>query len=655
VSEEPEQPDAPAQTPEPRRRWRRLAVVAAVVVVLLGVAGTAAGAYYAAIELPPLSEPPSATTLYYADGKTVLARLGDQSRFVVDTKALPLAVRAAVLSAEDRDFDKGGPTNRPSVIARQYARIEFKLSGGNVRLIPMAAKLEQEVGKATILDRYLNVIYFGRGAYGIEAGARAYFGKPAAQLTREEAMVLAGVIESPGDGKYDPARSAAEAKRRWEYVKAGMVDPLGALTAADAARMQMPNVIPPADGARAVATFVPDGPAGLAAKQVAAELRQHAPMKGKPIHRMGYEVVTTIEAPAQQALERLANPKTTGSMLAGHPTNLQAAAVVVQPKTGRVLAYYAGDHGDGSDYAHWYRDEQGNPTGFGYHPPGASFAVYDLAAALGQGISLRSRWASPATMAFPRSRPASQPVTDTGRCPTGGTTCTLAESVTAGLNVPLFALTEQIGHQTVIETAHRVGIDTMRNIDGRRVDLGQAKDVRPGFTPEVGLGMHPITVLDHANGMATFAGGGMRANAHFVSSVSQRGAEIYRDGSQPRQVVPSGVVTDLTWALHQNRDGRLADGRSTAAVTGTWHVTGRPAETAHAWIAGFTPQYAMAVWVGNRTDEVPLKDRTGAQVTGSTLPALIYRGLMGAVHAGTLPAPVPAPVYLGDPSKGNAR
>jgi membrane peptidoglycan carboxypeptidase len=650
----------PASALPPRRRWRRWAIIVAVVALPLGVSGTAAGAYYASISLPKLSTLAGATTLYYADGKTVLARLGREARFVIDTRTLPAHVRAAVLSAEDRDFDKGGPAHRPSVIARQYARIEFDITGNNVRLLPMADKLERDLGKEKILDRYLNTVYFGRGAYGIEAAARAYFGKATARLTAEEAMVLAGVIESPGDGKFDPARNPEQARVRFDAVKAGMVDPLGVLSSADAARMRVPAVLAPEAGSRLVSTFIPSGPTGLVAQQVLAELRRLPPTKDKPAAFMGYQVVTTIESSAQQALERFASAKGSGSVLAGQPANLQAAAVAVQPKTGRVLAYYAGDLGEGSDYAHWYTGDNGEPTGYGFHPPGTSFAIYDLAEALRQGISLRSRWDAPPTRQLPRVGAGQRPpLTDSRRCPTGGTSCSLADSVTTGLSVPLYGLTERLGVDKVVGMARAAGVDSMKGIDGNRISLPAQTDnqnLRGLFTPDVGIGAYPITVLDHATGMATFAARGERAPAHFVASVSHGGTEVYREAPQTTSIgLTAAQLDDLTWALHQHRDARLVDGRSTAVVTGTWHMTNRVTEPAHAWIAGFTPQYGVAVWVGNRKEELPLKDRSGAYITGSTLPAQIYRGFLGEMLAGTPHAPVPSPAYGGDPKAGNAR
>ena len=129
-------------------------------------------------------------------------------------------------------------------------------------------------------------------------------------------------------------------------------------------------------------------------------------------------IVTTIDARAQQLLEQTADETVAGSVMGGQPGNLQAAAVAVAPGTGRVLAYYGGHDGTGADYAGTYRDADGQMAGFGAHPPGQTMNVYTLAAALDQGISVRSRWDAPSVKAFPASgRPVQNPVRDTVDAP----------------------------------------------------------------------------------------------------------------------------------------------------------------------------------------------------------------------------------------------
>jgi membrane peptidoglycan carboxypeptidase len=226
------------------------------------------------------------------------------------------------------------------------------------------------------------------------------------------------------------------------------------------------------------------------------------------------------------------------------------------------------------------------------------------------------------------------------------------------LNAPLYAVTLKVGAAAVVDRARTAGIDQMRSSDGDLVDLraitsGSAV-VPAHFSNEIGFGQYGITVADHANGMATFAAGGQRARAHLVAAVSRGGKEIYREDLTTTPVgLNAAQVDDLTWTLSQDPLGRLPDARPTATIGGTWEFLDTR-DNSHAWIAGYTPQLALAVWVGNRADEHPLKDRTGAPVTAATLPAQIYRGFLATALAGVPHAGFASPKFVGDPSAGNA-
>jgi membrane peptidoglycan carboxypeptidase len=412
-----------------------------------------------------------------------------------------------------------------------------------------------------------------------------------------------------------------------------------------------------------------DRPTGLAVLQVLAELRQTDAFRGKPpgyIENGGYSIVTTIDASAQALLERVADETVAGSLMDGQPDNLQAAAVVVEPGTGRVLAYFGGHDGTGADYAGWYHAPSGRAAGYGAHPPGQTFGVYALAAALAAGISVRSRWDSPEVKQFPASgRLAANPVRDLARPPCQPA-CSLVDATTASLNVPFFALTERLGAASVIDMAHAAGIDAMwvpesAQANRQRVDLrdhaGHSVSPRP-FGTEVGLGDYPVTVLDQANAMATFAAGGRREKAHFVRRVAKDLAGVYAEAgpSNASPVLGRAAVNDLTWTLARSPAGRLSGGRACATKTGVARLRTSAVETAHAWIVGYTANLAMAVWIGNEEIELPLKDRQGARVTGDDLPAEIYRTFMSTAHD-VLRLPTvgfEAPSFGGDASAGDA-
>jgi membrane peptidoglycan carboxypeptidase len=177
------------------------------------------------------------------------------------------------------------------------------------------------------------------------------------------------------------------------------------------------------------------------------------------------------------------------------------------------------------------------------------------------------------------------------------------------------------------------------------------------FGPDVALGEYPVTVEDQANAMATLADDGQRATAHFVVSVRRNGRSVYTEATKPPvRALSSSAVADVTWVMSQEPAGRLDGGRPSATKVGTWGLRDSPVETAHAWTVGFTANLAMAVWVGNVEIELPLHDSNGLVVTGSGLPAQIYRTFMN-VAAAQLNLPVltfPAPRFGGDPAAGDA-
>jgi membrane peptidoglycan carboxypeptidase len=649
-----------------RRLLRRKKLVAAIgALVILGGAALVASGYYSSIAVPNQLALPETTTVYYADGKTVMATLGRQRRTIVDVTKLPGQVTGAVVAAEDPGFWSGSRTN----ISRQYVRLAGGITDSStlarVRVAIMAGKLEDKYLKQDILGFYLNTVYFGRGAYGVEAAAQAYFGKPAASLSAAEAIVLAGVIRSPDDGAYDPTVNPAGAQRRFETVKNDMVKLGRGLDAASAAGVTMPTVL--GYDPKAVTTGM-EKPTGLVVQHVLSELRRTPQFQGKPkgfIENGGFTIVTTVDPLAQSLLEKTADETVKDSAMFGQPENLQAAASVVEPGTGRVLAYFGGHSGTGSDFAGWYYDEDGQPTGYGAHQAGGTFEVYALAAALKDGISIKSYWDARSPQEFPESgRTGKNAVRNrsTAKCQPA---CTLVDATVAGLETVYFGLTETVGASAVVEMARAAGIDDMWAFETDnqkvRVDLaglGNVADVVPSkFANEVGLGQYPVTVLDQANSMATFSAGGRRAQVHFAREV-RKGSQVVSSerlpGGGDARVLSQAALDDLTYTLSLTSSGKLS-GRSSASRIGTWLLGGSTSENAHAWIVGYTGNLAMAVWVGNKADEKALKTKAGQRIFGSGLPATIYRTFMTAAHTQLKLKKITfaPPKYIGDDSRGN--
>jgi membrane peptidoglycan carboxypeptidase len=678
----PRRPRFPAPPGDLARLRTRLQAIAATLFVLASLELAAVATYVDSVPTPAQLPLPESTTVYFADGKTPMARLGTQNRKILPYARMNDAVRHSIVAAEDRtfwtnegvDFGSvlraawnnltGGRTQGASTITQQYARIAADLQGvtysRKLREAVMAWKLDDKYDKEQILDFYLNTVPFGRGAYGIEAAAAEFFGKtadrdaaPQRQLTVAEAMLLAAMVKQPepdpddpeGRPGYDPTRgpvAAAEARSRWEYVRAGMVE-LGYLPADRAAALSFPDDVRPYDPRSRRSGL--GRPTGLVVNHVLSELRQAEPFRGKPagyLENAGLRIVTTIDKRAQDAAEAAADirRKTAPEAVRDQPDNWQAALVSVEPGSGRVLAYYGGSDGAGADYAGWFYDAEGDATGFGQHPPGSSFKVYDLAEALRQGVSMKSRWDSPATKEFPdsgRTRDsANGPIRNASTAPCQPD-CQLWQATVASLNVTFFALTEKLGAGSVIDMAIKAGVDSMwaprpGNPRPVRIDLRgkSGADVVGDFSTEVGIGQYGITVLDHANGMATFAAGGERADAHFVREVTRDGKRVYAERLVRRNIgLNREQIDELDWTLRKVSAAHLDNGWDSAGKTGTWQHGRSVTQNAHAWMVGYTGAIAAAVWLGT-TDGAPLVGRGGGggEIFGASHAGPIWRQFM---------------------------
>jgi membrane peptidoglycan carboxypeptidase len=663
------------------RRRNRILIVLAVLALLAG-AGLMAVTYYVdSVPTPTDLKLPESTTVYFADGRTPMAKLGAENRTIVPYDQMNDAAEQAIVAAEDRTFwaNKGvdftgvlraawsnltgGQRQGASTITQQYARVAADLKGvtysRKLRESVIAWKLADKYSKEEILGFYLNTVPFGRGSYGIEAAAQAYFGKtvrrdaPAAnQLTTAEAMVLCAMVKQPeanpddpeGQPGYDPRRSPKALQNsidRWNYIRDGMVK-LHYLSAAEAANLAYPDTVKPIDPTARQSGL--DQPTGVVVNHVLSELRQTEPFKGKPadyVRNGGFKIVTTIDKRVQDAAEAAADIRrdTAPEAVRGQPKNWQAALVAVEPGTGRVLGYYGGNEGSGADYAGWYYDENGEARGFGQHPPGSSFKVYDLAAAVKEKISVKQHFDSPETKEFPASgrtkdSPAG-PIRNAEHAPCQPN-CTLWEATVASLNVTYFGLTEQLGTAKVIDMATRAGVDSMwgnekGNPQPKRVELRghPGEEVAGHFSTEVGIGQYGITVEDHANGMATFAAGGKRADAHFVRSVTKGDASVFNERLVQTDVgLDQEAIDQLDWTLSRVKAAKLDNGWDSAGKTGTWQAGQSTTQNVHTWMVGYTGAIAAAVWLGT-VDGKPLKTKDGSyEVFGASGPGPIWQQFM---------------------------
>jgi membrane peptidoglycan carboxypeptidase len=698
------------------RRDKLIALIAAVL-MLSGIIIAAGTYYFDSVPTPTDLALPESTTVYYADGKTPMATLGAENRTLLGFDDILPGVRDAVVAAEDQTFwtndgidakgvlraawnnVSGGSTQGASTITQQYARVAAELKGvtysRKLREAVIAYKLANKYSKQQILEFYLNTVPFGRGAYGIEAAAQAFFGKSASvhaqagqQITLSEAMVLVAMIKQPeanpddpeGEPGYDPTRgpkALQNSKDRWTYIRNNLVS-MGKLSAADAQNLAYPNTVKPDNPSTRQSGL--DKPTGLVVSHVLSELRQQDRFKDRGpdyIENGGFQITTTIDKRTQDVAEAAADitRSTAPSAVRNQPANWQAGLVAVEPGTGRVMAYYGGNDGRGADYSGWFYDADGNPVGFGQHPTGSSFKVYDLAEALRQNISLDSHWDSPATKEFPQAgrtkTSAAGPVRNASSAACQPD-CTLTQATVASLNVPFFDLTLHLGVGNVLTMAARAGVDSMwANVPGQpkpvRVDLRgkPGPELAGQFSPEAGIGQYGMTVMDHANGMATFAADGKRADAHFVREVRKNGDLVYTEKLTQTPIgLSQDQINNLDATLQQVTAGHFSNNWDTAAKTGTWQYGTSTTQNSHVWTVGYTRAMAAAVWVGTK-DGGPLVTKGGSSnVFGADIAGSIWRQYMANAATAlkldpnkyrfgkptVTPSPTPSPTPPAEPS-----
>jgi membrane peptidoglycan carboxypeptidase len=584
----------------------------------------------------------------YADGTTEMARLGAENRTNVPLDQVSEAAREAVLAAENRDFYSdpgisftgiiraawnnvtGGSTQGGSTITQQYVKNAFLTTeqtfSRKFQELFLAIKLDNNYSKDEILENYLNTIYFGRGAYGIEAAANTFFGVPAAQLTAQQGAVLAVLIRSPSGN--DPAENPEGALERWELVLDAMVEE-DWLTAEERAASVFPPVLPKTGSSLGI----PSGPEGLIVQQALDELRSRG-YSDQQLQAGGLRITTTIDASNQAAAVA-----SVASVMEGEPEELREALVAVDPRTGAVRAYYGGDLGTGNDYALSQRQ------------PGSSVKPYVLATALEQGISVTARRDGSSPQEFP-DREA--PVRNSGgaSCPA----CTLQEAITRSLNTTFYGLAYEVGPENVAELMRAAtGLPdewTGGSLAGNTT-LANPNTGTPGSA--IGIGEYEMRPIDQAVGFATFASGGIQRDPYFVARVTDNEGNVLLEnaGDPGEQVMDGDIAHDVTYAIKEvagYSDRDLAGGREVASKTGT--VGSSDEDNSDAWMVGYTPSLSAAAWIGTDGRQ-PIVNASGRIIYGAGLPGAIWQEFMDTVLEGTPEEELPdSPTIRGDTGEG---
>src|SRR3954469_5049415 len=450
-----------------------------------------AGIAYAATAIPNPNSFATAqvTTIYYKDGKTVMARFGNTTRIDVPLSKVPVPVRQAVLAAEDRNFYsepgisptgimravwvdlRGGDIKQGgSTITQQYVKNAYLTSqrtfSRKFKEILISVKLGNSRSKDQILEDYLNTIYFGRGAYGIQAAAHAYFNRDVSQLRAAQGALLASTISNPSF--YSPDSNRAASRARFQYVVDGM-HKKGWLPASTALKYPKIAKLKHAQGQACV------GPIGFICQAVQHSLAQHGFDEAR-LEAGGYRVVTTIGKKAEDAARKAMVDQAGTYQHGGLDKGREGAMVSVVPGDGAIRALYGG-----SEYcpAKKHPDSCVDLTGVASsyaRPPGSSFKPYTVIAALKEGISLDSVFSGPPSIDVNGTTINNSEGESCG-------VCTLTQALAESINTIFVPLAIKIGPDKVADAAYDAGIPKKRKLSE---------------VPVITLGVDDVSPLDQA-------------------------------------------------------------------------------------------------------------------------------------------------------------
>ena len=556
-------------------------------------------------KLPPITREPQVT---YVDrtGAVIGVRRGRYAP-PVDLARLPAYVPAAFISIEDRRFyehtgfdpvgigramvanvSKGRLAQGASTITQQLTRNLFLTSDQTAdrkaREILLSVQMEQTYSKRQILSMYLSRVYFGSGAYGIEAASRRYFNKPAAQLSIREAATLAGVLKSPTN--YNPVPHQDRADQRARLVLDAMVE-TGAITAAQRAQA----LAKPLQVWKEPATE----PAQYFVDWLDGQLRT---LVGSP----KYDVV--VETTLDLGLETAADQAMRQTLARYAGQKVEQAALVAVDGAGRVRALVGGTDYGARPY---------NRAVDARRQAGSAWKPFVYLAALEAGRT-------------PADLVVDEPVTINGWTPANYTDSfsgqvTLEQALSQSLNTVAVRLADETGRPAVARAAQRLGIQSKINTD-----------------PAMALGTTQVSPLEMAQAYATLANGGQRVSAYGIERVraTTGGGVIYQRRPPPRvQAAPNPALSDLNQMLRT----AVSSGTGLKATIPGYDIAGKTGTTSDyrdAWFAGFTANFATVVWMG-RDDNSPM-----GRVTGGAAPAEMWRAFMLQAVKKIPKGPIPA-------------
>jgi membrane peptidoglycan carboxypeptidase len=634
------------------RRWARgifvtigaltiLGMVSAIAVVVYGYSTTTLPAANADFKT-------ATTNVYYNDGKSELGSFAIQNRTPLTFKQMPETMKQAAVDAENRTFwtdrgisirgmlraawtiARGGDVQGGSTITQQYIKILYLNSDRTLtrkfRELFLAYKINKEMSKEDILAGYLNTIYFGHGAYGVQAASKEYFNIDAKKLSVPQAAFLATVVNNPS--MYDPSDKDNHDRilSRYRYVINSMAE-MGDITPVQATSyaQKLPKF------PKVPANQRYGGPKGFLLKMVERELSA-AGFDSSQISGGGLKIITTFDEDAQAAAVDAAQKYTKQSARAvgRKSSKLHAAIASVDVNTGGVLAVYGGP-----DYVENSRNWATTPR-----PTASTFKTYALAAGLKDGFSLLdtfngNTWTPPGDRSPVRNEFSHQ----------YGPSVSLIRATADSINTAFVDLTTQMdkGPRKIMKMAQSVGAPKGAGWDNNdRVPLGTAE----------------VSPLAQASAYATFANDGIAVTDHVVREVRDRkGRIVYQARPEKKRAVAEDISHDVTFALsHVVQEGtggavRSLD-RPVAGKTGTKDRKNPDgtSDIVSAWFVAYTRQISTAVMyvVGNDGNgDLDKYARPGdSTFFGGTYPALTWAEYMKTATKGQPVKQFPGPAYV---------
>ncbi|HEX2053708.1 MAG TPA: transglycosylase domain-containing protein [Actinomycetota bacterium] len=613
---------------EAKLRWPW--ALAAGAVSILGALGVVI--WMATFDIPSLAPQAQSSRVLAADGRLIATLHGEEDRTVVELSNISKHLRSAVLLAEDRDFFEhggmsykgivraaytnfagGGIRQGGSTITQQYARNAFP-SIGRERTVTRklkeafwAVQLEQHLSKGEIMQRYLNTVYFGRGAYGAEAAARTYFKVPAADLTVGQAAYLAGVIRSPERYQIDEDPQGATRLRNQ------VIDALAgarAITEAEARKAKQEKLAQQFKPGASVELESPR--AGYFVEYVRRTLKSEYGLSDGQILRGGLDISTTLDLDMQDAAEDAVKG------VLNRPDDPEAALVAMGPQ-GEIRAMVGGRDVSSVSRSRGFNFATDGGSNGGGRQAGSAFKPIALAAFLSEGKSIASTYSG-----------ASPIEIQSGRCRNQDGSAWKVSNFEDASYGPIDVASATVSSvntvyaqmmNTVVTPAEFMATAARTGIEIPRFDAGCA----------LALGTSDVTPLEMARAYTTFAQRGNRPDPIAIVRVTDPSGRVLVENSpKVTQALERNVADTVNYVLERN----IRSGTGTGAKIGRPAAgkTGTTQNHANAWFAGYTPNLTAVVWMGYAPGPdgtiKEMKDVHGIEVTGGSLPATIWRRFM---------------------------